>query len=214
MIAVNMEIAVCADGRSVAGAEAETNPPWVCAGRDDQVILQFASVEAIADQIDAGVEIHIAHLPIHGQVATPLFRIVADEVVDLGCAGACAFNFRRRIGSGELHEDGRRHSIVLSPGERLDCERTLIEVQFIAVAAGDETSSRIGLTRIGYEEKWHRAEKLAGSGLVRRGLLRSALRSGLRSVGCCCSGDRVRSTYRAQKTQKTRKPAPARGLRT
>ena len=65
--------------------------------RNDKVILKLPLI-AVVDQVDAGINSFVLHFRVGRDIAAPLLRIVADEVVALAGQFIHASHFGRRVG--------------------------------------------------------------------------------------------------------------------
>ena len=83
-------------------AHVERDATRVRSRRHDKVILQLPLV-AVVNQVNVGIDCLVLHLRVGQNMAAPLRRIIADEVVARARQLIQARNLGRRIGIAELH---------------------------------------------------------------------------------------------------------------
>src|SRR5208282_418603 len=98
------EIASAREPDSPRASERDPDAGRIGAGTDGKVVLESPSV-AIEDEIDAGIEIGVAHAGISKDVRPPVSGIGSEEVVRDGGAGIIG-DRRDGSGSGESYNNG------------------------------------------------------------------------------------------------------------
>src|ERR1019366_5724696 len=78
------QVAVSIESQPLGPSEAEFNLPGIGFRREHEVVLQLALV-AVVNQVHPGIDLPILHSAKCRNIALPLGRIFADEVVALAC---------------------------------------------------------------------------------------------------------------------------------
>ena len=144
--------------------EAHTDALGVRTRSDDEVVLELP-LAAVVDEVDTRIDVLVGHLSIERDIAPPLARVVAEEVVRSTGHLALPVDLRSGVRAHQTCPQhggtGERAPCFLLPppaarGAAVQAKDCLIrgEPQRVTPAPAEETDIGLSLIRIGLKVEW------------------------------------------------------------